>query len=245
MSPLGGVAVLLAAGAAALLVPVWILPTPGAPDPESVGPRPAITLSGSVTLRALVSTAAGLAGLALFGGATGLLVGPPVAVFAWRVLGGLEPPAQRRRRELLEAGLPHVVDLMAAALAAGLSPSSALQRVARAVPSPISEELAALEARLRLGADPVSVWRDLGAHPQLAPLGRALARAVESGASVAEALLRLAEDLRVTQRADQESRARSVGVQAAVPLGVCLLPAFILVGVVPLVAGSLTLFTGR
>ena len=67
---------------------------------------------------------------------------------------------------------------------------------------------------------------------------------MESGASVADALHRLAEDLRVTQRAALEARARSVGVKAALPLGVCLLPAFILVGVVPLVVGSLTLFTG-
>ena len=40
-----------------------------------------------------------------------------------------------------------------------------------------------------------------------------------------------------TARADVETRARAVGVKAVVPLGVCLLPAFVLVGVVPLVAG--------
>jgi hypothetical protein len=37
-----------------------------------------------------------------------------------------------------------------------------------------------------------------------------------------------------------EERARSVGVKAAVPLGLCLLPAFVLVGVVPLVVSLLT-----
>ena len=51
-------------------------------------------------------------------------------------------------------------------------------------------------------------------------------------------MARLAEDLRRAARADVETRARAVGVKAAVPLGVCLLPAFVLVGVVPLVAGS-------
>ena len=35
------------------------------------------------------------------------------------------------------------------------------------------------------------------------------------------------------------------GVKAAVPLGVCLLPAFVLVGVVPLVAGSLSVLLPR
>jgi hypothetical protein len=41
------------------------------------------------------------------------------------------------------------------------------------------------------------------------------------------------------------TRARAVGVKAALPLGVCLLPAFVLVGVVPLVAGSVTVLVQR
>jgi hypothetical protein len=37
-----------------------------------------------------------------------------------------------------------------------------------------------------------------------------------------------------------EDKARRVGVLAAVPLGLCLLPAFLLIGIVPVVAGLLT-----
>ena len=107
--------------------------------------------------------------------------------------------------------------------------------------APLSEELAAVAARLRLGVDPATVWRDLAGHPQLGGLGRTVARAVESGASVAEAMQRLADDLRRQHRAAMETKARAVGVQAALPLGVCLLPAFVLVGVVPLVAGSVSI----
>ena len=110
---------------------------------------------------------------------------------------------------------------------------------------PAAEDLAAVLARLRLGVDPATVWRDLARHPQLGGLGRALARAVESGASVADAMQRLSGDLRRTARSDVESRARAVGVKAAVPLGVCLLPAFVLVGVVPLVAGAVGVLAGR
>ena len=50
---------------------------------------------------------------------------------------------------------------------------------------------------------------------------------------------RLAADLAGRARAETEERARAVGVKAAIPLGVCLLPAFVLVGIVPLVAGLL------
>jgi hypothetical protein len=37
-----------------------------------------------------------------------------------------------------------------------------------------------------------------------------------------------------------EERARTVGVRAALPLGLCLLPSFLLLGIVPLVVGLLS-----
>ena len=46
-----------------------------------------------------------------------------------------------------------------------------------------------------------------------------------------------AAELAARARADVEDRARRVGVRAAVPLGLCLLPAFLLIGIVPVVAG--------
>ena len=64
-----------------------------------------------------------------------------------------------------------------------------------------------------------------------------MARAHRSGAPVVAAVDRLSEELARRARADVEDRARAVGVRAAVPLGVCLLPAFLLLGIVPLVAG--------
>ena len=81
------------------------------------------------------------------------------------------------------------------------------------------------------------MWREVASDPVLAPLGRVLARADESGAPVADAVARLSDDLARDARADAEDRARSVGVRAALPLGLCLLPAFVLVGIVPVVAG--------
>jgi Flp pilus assembly protein TadB len=178
----------------------------------------------------------------IIGGVAGIVAGVVVAVAAWRFVGKMESPAARKRRERLAVGLPHVVDLMAACMSVGASPSSAIERVSRAVEAPMCQELAAISARLRFGVDPARVWSELGSHPQLGPLGRCVARATESGASVADAMHRLAADQRRASRAEVESRARAVGVKAAVPLGVCLLPAFILVGVVPLVAGSVGAF---
>jgi pilus assembly protein TadC len=64
-----------------------------------------------------------------------------------------------------------------------------------------------------------------------------MARAQRSGAPVATTVQRLADELAASARAEVEDRARAVGVKAAVPLGVCLLPSFLLLGIVPMVAG--------
>jgi len=181
----------------------------------------------------------GLGVLFFVGGTVGLGAAAVAAAACWWLTGRLEPPSVRRRRERLAAAVPHAVDLMAACLSAGLSPAAAVEQIAAAVDEPLAAELAGISARLRMGVDPATVWRELARHPQLGGVGRTVSRAVESGASVAEAMLRLADDLRRLNRAAVESRARAVGVKAALPLGVCLLPAFVLVGVVPLVAGSL------
>jgi Flp pilus assembly protein TadB len=188
---------------------------------------------------------AGLATWALLTGVLGLVLGVASAAVTWRAVARMEPRAERRRRERLSEALPHVVDLMAACLAVGDSPGGALDRVASAVDDPMRSELRAVAARLRLGADSVAVWREVSRHPQLGPLGRCLLRATESGAPVSEAMTRLAEDVRRDSRAEVEARARAVGVRATAPLGVCLLPAFVVVGVVPLVAGSVSVLVLR
>jgi pilus assembly protein TadC len=64
-------------------------------------------------------------------------------------------------------------------------------------------------------------------------------RAHRSGSSVTHEVARLADELDRRTQTSVEERARAVGVKAAVPLGVCLLPSFLLIGVVPLVVGLL------
>jgi Flp pilus assembly protein TadB len=182
---------------------------------------------------------AGAAAALFVGGSRGVLLGLAAAVATGAWVRRLETPAARRRRERLEADLPAAVDLLAACLTAGRAPGEALPEVAAALDGPLHSELSLVAARLRLGTDPVAVWQEVAAHPQLGRLGRGLARVAETGSSVADATSRLAEDLRRDARARVEARARAVGVKAALPLGVCLLPAFVLVGVVPLVVGSL------
>jgi pilus assembly protein TadC len=98
-------------------------------------------------------------------------------------------------------------------------------------------ELASVSAQVRLGADPGDAWLRLARDPVLAPLARTAARASNSGAALAPTLARLARDQRRTARTAAEARAQAAGVRAVAPLGLCFLPAFVVLGIVPAIAG--------
>lgn len=188
-------------------------------------------------LRWVLSALAFAAGWTILGGVLGFLAGVVAAWVSWRAMTTAEGPRARRRREELARDLPVGVDLLAASVSAGGAVEQALVLVATALPGAMADEFHRIHHRLALGADPVGVWRQVAQHPELGPLGRALARAHESGAPVAGAIGALGQELRDRARLEVEARAKSVDVKSAGPLGVCLLPAFVLVGIVPMVAG--------
>lgn len=168
----------------------------------------------------------------------GVVAALVVAIAAHRWVRGLETLASRRRRDQVARSLPVGVDLLVAALSAGRPPGQALSSVAEAVGGPLGADLSDIAARLELGADPVQVWREVAQDPVLGPVGLSFGRAATSGASVTTVLSRCVEDLRRRRRAEANRVARSAGVRTAAPLGLCFLPAFILVGVVPTVVGA-------
>ena len=176
-------------------------------------------------------------GWALGGGflaVAGLLIG--VVGSQW--IGRLESAGAARDREALSRDLPLAVDLLAACAAVGQPVDGALAVVAQAVGGPLGQRFEALLARLSLGADPHAEWGALVGDAQLGALARTMMRSLQSGAPLANGLSRLAEDSRRERRTSSQARARSVGVKAAGPLAACFLPAFMLIGVVPTVAGA-------
>ena len=177
-----------------------------------------------------------LAGWAFGGGWGGLALGVVAAAVVHRLVAAAEPAAVRREREAVSRDLPVLVLLLATALRSGSSTDVAARQVCAALPGPAADRLSVVGDQLALGVDPERVWASLAGDSELAPLGRALARAERTGAPVATVVERLADELATTGRTEVEDRARSVGVRAALPLGLCLLPAFLLLGIVPLVA---------
>lgn len=232
---------LLAAAAVGLLVRSGAAPARladlrgGAPAPGVTG-RPGLT--EALGSRSLAAALAALGAGLVVDGLVGLVVAPVVAVATYRAIGRLEPAAVRRRRLRVAADLPLAVDLLVVCLSAGRPVGSATSVVAAAVGGPLGEDLSRMGGRVQLGADPLVVWSDLSTDPALGPLARAVVRALDTGAPVAEALGHLVGDLRRERHAAGEEVARRVAVRSAGPLGLCFLPAFVLVGIVPTVVGA-------
>ena len=148
-----------------------------------------------------------------------------------------EDRSRAARRSRLTRQLPVAVDLLSACLEAGATIPAALSAVTGAMPGPVREALCPVVRSLALGGHPERAWREVAADPELAALGRALGRAGDGGIPVAGLLARVADDLREAARADSARRAQTVAVRVVLPLGLCQLPAFVLLGVVPTVVG--------
>ncbi|MEV5980747.1 type II secretion system F family protein [Streptomyces sp. NPDC052114] len=180
------------------------------------------------------------AAYALVGGVPGAVAGAAVGYGAWRYgqrvraerqFGGSEQSAAAERQ------LPLAADLLAACVAAGAGPVAAAQAVGESLEGPVGERLAQGAAEVRLGGEPVDAWRQLAAMPGAAALARLLERAGESGAPAAEPVSRLAADARAERGRAATARARKTAVLMTAPVGLCFLPAFVAVGVLPVVIG--------
>lgn len=228
---------MLAAGCVAIAVFLATRPSPRircrrifprASIPRKSGPPPAVVGMALVAVACLV----------LFGMPMGVLVAGAAVPVAGRLINRLESNSSRRLRLRIARQLPSAVDLLVAVLDAGAPPAEAFAVVGRATPDPLGREFSVIASRLAVGGDEEAIWRGLHSRPEFAALGRSFGRASRSGMPIAKVLARLAEDLRRTRRAMSEQRARGVAVSTAAPLGLCFLPAFFLIGIVPTLIGA-------
>ncbi|MEV4267563.1 type II secretion system F family protein [Kribbella sp. NPDC049584] len=176
-----------------------------------------------------------------------LLIGLPwgaipaaIALYAVpRALSRLEPAATKQRNTQLARDLPLAIDLLTACLRAGRPPQHALTLVAEALPGPLADLFTKIAHHLALGADPTTAWAHLRAEPTCAPVARAITRSLRSGAPLSKTLEHLADETRRSHHHAADQQARATESRAALPLGLCFLPAFVLLSIVPTVADSL------
>jgi len=174
-------------------------------------------------------------------------------LLALAVLTGPRPLAVRRRAGLRYAGraptpppyrpdplaAASALDVFAVCLAAGMPVSTAARASAPGAPPPLADMLCRAADLLALGADPAVAWSAprCDADEQCLGLLRLARRSAVSGTSMADAVAELAVESRrqVSHRAAAAAERASVVI--AGPLGLCFLPAFICLGLIPVVAG--------
>ena len=134
-------------------------------------------------------------------------------------------------------------DLMAACLRAGLPLAVTASAVAPHAPTSLADSLRRAADLLILGADPATAWattRHTHSHTTSDPvdaLARMARRSARSGTPMATAIAELAQQHRETAADTAAARAQRAGVLVAGPLGLCFLPAFLCLGIVPTVIG--------
>lgn len=186
------------------------------------------------TLEVLGGTAVGTASMVAFGVGRGALASVVLMPLAIVVVARLYARPQRARAS---PSLALALDLVAVALRAGQPLATALLLAAPAAGGASGVQLARVGSLLRLGADPVEAWRDAADNPALTPVAAAARRSADSGIRLAAAFEQLATDLRAQLRVAAQARAQRAGVFAAAPLGLCFLPSFVCLGIVPTVVG--------
>lgn len=146
--------------------------------------------------------------------------------------------ALRAPRSPAPADVPLVLDLVAAAVRAGAPPGRAFGAAVDALAATGTEEAALRRVALQLswGSAPEDVWRGLTAETdRWDELAEALLLSVRTGAPAASLLTSAAASARAARRWEAEAAAGRLSALLVLPLGLCTLPAFLLLGVVPVV----------
>jgi pilus assembly protein TadC len=151
--------------------------------------------------------------------------------------------AWRRKRAGRDRSVAEVLrsaatlDLLAACLTGGLPVPVALEAVAATASPQTATALRSVASHLALGVEPAEAWTPIRERPGLAELAVAATRTARAGTALAAFAKDLAHRLRESLSADADERAERAGVVLAAPIGLCFLPAFLCLGVLPVVLG--------
>jgi hypothetical protein len=107
----------------------------------------------------------------------------------------------------------------------------ALASVGEAIGGARGGALSRAAGQLAVGTSWSEIW--WGAPPELTPVREVLDASWERGVAPAGPLATAAAELRTARHARAMHEANRLGVRLVLPLGLCYLPAFVLVGIVP------------
>lgn len=130
-------------------------------------------------------------------------------------------------------------DVLAACLRAGMAVPTAASATALSAPAPLARLLNRAADLLAVGAEPATAWTTpdgpVGKHVEA--LLRLARRSASSGTALAQGVAELADQSRHEAADAASAAAERASVLIAGPLGLCYLPAFVCLGIVPVVSG--------
>jgi tight adherence protein C len=189
----------------------------------------------------VASALAAVAAAGAIGGAA-VATAPILAAAALRAPVFVVGRASRRRTQAIDRDVPLLLDVVALASYAGLPPPAALRRAVDVIDGPLAEELSAALVDVDLG----SRWRErlerLSVELRVPDLERTISVLVRSesiGSAPTEPISVLADEIRASHRAAAGERARKAPVKMLFPLVFLVLPAFLLLTVVPVLVATL------
>ena len=144
-----------------------------------------------------------------------------------------------KRQKLIRRAFPDALDLLVICSEAGLSLDSALQKVTTelSMSQPIlADELSTVIAETRAGIDRHIALQRLVERTgidDIKGLVSAISQCMRFGTSIAETLRDYSEELRDKRTQAAEEMAAKIGVKLIFPLGICLMPAFLMVVMAP------------
>jgi pilus assembly protein TadC len=166
---------------------------------------------------------------------TGVIISLLTLLFLPKIISTLPAKSTQQQHRAIQQELDLVIDLLAAALGAGLGVLAALDAVSNVVQPKLATELTAAANRIQWGADVEAAF-----NTEFRVIGAALARAMDHGVGAGKALAEIAHRTRLQRKAELLRRTKKLSVTLALPVALLMLPGFILVGVVPMIVPALS-----
>lgn len=149
--------------------------------------------------------------------------------------------ATKLQEDLLIKEMPYVYGLIAVACSSGLSPETSIRSVSKYMPTSVSGAFRLSISQIDSGKtfkDALSLWNE---NQNLRPLSHVLIESMESGVSAIPALDSLGRDSINKIRRKSDAALKKLPVTMLFPLVTCILPAFILLSIVPtLISGFMS-----
>ena len=167
----------------------------------------------------------------------GVLLSAGVALTLYVVVPHLNSRETKKRQKTTVIDLVQVLDGLTLCLSAGLSIPQSMKHVGASRDSLAHRQLLDVQKVYEIGQDlPSSLEQLARADDQWTLICGILSSAHLSGAPIVASFDSLLEYLREEAQSEISTRIRSLAVKCVMPLGLCFLPAFLLLTVVPLVA---------